>query len=202
LGHLCSFDSGAGLPSWTQDWTSRAPIPLRRLGHHNRERDFYDSSLGSTVKFRFRKDVEGPQLIVTGFIVDQLWSVGPAHAFANDHRWPETTPLSVRNEAIAEMSNRIGVEWRRMLESHYSPEKMTEQNFQKQLEGDEENEVDKTRVPIYSPTNEDVHNAIEKTLHGDFIIVDYENYGRMSHDQHMWEEFLKNPSQYSNSARN
>jgi hypothetical protein len=30
-----------------------------------------------------------------------------------------------------------------MLESHYSPEKLTEQNFQKQLEGDEENEVDK-----------------------------------------------------------
>jgi SepF-like predicted cell division protein (DUF552 family) len=100
------------------------------------------------------------------------------------------------------MSNRIGVEWRRMLESHYSPEKMTEQNFQKQLEGDEENEVDKTRVPIYSPTNEDVHNAIEKTLHGDFIIVDYENYSRMSHDRHLWEEFLKNPSQYSNLARN
>jgi hypothetical protein len=82
--------------------TSRAPIPLSRLGHHNRERDFYDSSLGSTVKFRFRKGVEGPQLIVTGFIVDQLWSVGPAHAFANDHGWPETTPLSVRHEAIAE----------------------------------------------------------------------------------------------------
>jgi hypothetical protein len=81
-----------------------------------------------------------------------------------------------------------------MLESHYSLEKMTEQNFQKQLEGDEENEVDKTRVPIYSPTNEDVYNAIEKTLHGDFIIVDYENYGCMSHDQHLWEEFLKNPS--------
>jgi hypothetical protein len=79
----------------------------------------------------------------------------------NDHRWPETTPLSVRNEAIAEMSNRIGVEWRRMLESHYSLEKMMEQNFQKQLEGDEENEVDKTRVPIYSPTNEDVYNAME-----------------------------------------
>jgi hypothetical protein len=28
--------------------------------------------------------------------------------------------------------------------------------------------------------------------------VDYENYGRMSHDQHLWEKFLKNPSRTSN----
>lgn len=63
LGHRCSFDSGVGLPSWTQDWTSRAPIPLSYLCYPYREKDFYESSPGSKSSSSSVRMLKGASLL-------------------------------------------------------------------------------------------------------------------------------------------